>query len=609
MKKLYFFVILSFIITGFLYSQTDIGPDTKVNVPGNWSMQPGEKVNNNTQMENSVVPQDLMRQYLDTKRTGDEAEKERLGKEIEKYLNPTPGIIDLSTQPAITKTGLPFEGDWGIGDVPVHMGDIAFAAGYRQLDMKLGEDGYLYVCVNRRNVSGYLGYILVYKSSDGGAHWSIASGATNTGAYFGQVSMLVEKRHATNNDSTRILLYFTMSASAAMDNATLGVCSFRRDGSAWYALTAGTPASGNKFQFPTACSDGMYYSTATYMHCIVQEVTNAGVHVATRHYRSTDWGYNHTSGIINTTWDDFYPSAAFSREINTGSDTIYIAIERRFSTTSVAVRILTIPEIPSTAFFTYYLTPYTGVKYEKPCMTIQQEYSTTPRKILVTSTRDSAGIRSARYHTSTNGGTSWDINYTLGSLTMQTDFTTCNSDSTTAGTGNFIAAFVNVNGDSITVRRGVLGSMGTYLYKRNAHYGTGMLAPAVAVYKEAGVKYSALAYAGNGPTNIYFNQENLPSVGITPIGNKIPDKFELIQNYPNPFNPNTTIKFNIPSSEFVILKVYDVLGREAATLINENLKAGEYNVNFNATNLTSGVYFYKLTTNTKSDVKKMVVTK
>jgi len=111
------------------------------------------------------------------------------------------------------------------------------------------------------------------------------------------------------------------------------------------------------------------------------------------------------------------------------------------------------------------------------------------------------------------------------------------------------------------------------------------------------------------PTNVYFNQENLAAVGITPIGNKVPDKFELLQNYPNPFNPNTTIRFNIPSNEFVILKIYDVLGREAGTLVNENLKAGEYSVNFNAFNLTSGVYFYKLTTGTKSDVKKMIVTK
>jgi hypothetical protein len=59
----------------------------------------------------------------------------------------------------------------------------------------------------------------------------------------------------------------------------------------------------------------------------------------------------------------------------------------------------------------------------------------------------------------------------------------------------------------------------------------------------------------------------------------------------------------------VVLKVYDVLGREAATLVNENLKAGEYSVNFNALNLTSGIYFYKITTGNFSDTKKMLIIK
>jgi hypothetical protein len=609
MKKFYLLIVLSFIFTGFVYSQTDVGPDTKFNVPGNYGILPIEKNANIPAKSDFTIPSDLMNKYLDAKRTNDEEAKIRLGKEIDKYLNAAPSVPDESTKPVTINKSSPFEGDWGIGDVPVHMGDVAYAAGYRQLDMKLGEDGYLYIAVNRRNVSGYLGYILVYKSSDGGAHWSVANGAVNTGSYFGQVTMLIEKRHATNDDSTRILLYFTASTSATMDNATLALCSFRRDGSAWYALTVGTPASGNKFQFPTACSDGMYYGTATYMHCVVQEVTNANVHVQLRHYRTTDWGYNHTSGIINTTWTDWYPSAGFSREVTTSSDSVYVAVERRFSSTGVGLRLLVIPEVPSAVVSTYYLTGSTSVKYEKPCITVQQEYSTTPRKILVTCTKDTASKRTARYCYSINSGSSWTIDAYLGSTTMQTDYTTCNSDSTTAGTGNFIAAFVNVNGDSITLRRGVLGSMGTYLYKRNAHYGTGLMAPAVAVYKQAGVKYSALAYAGSGPTNVYFNQENLPAVGITPIGNKVPDKFELLQNYPNPFNPNTTINFKIPSSEYVILKVYDVLGREAATLVNENLKAGEYNVNFNAMNLTSGLYFYKLSAGTISDVKKMLLIK
>jgi len=90
---------------------------------------------------------------------------------------------------------------------------------------------------------------------------------------------------------------------------------------------------------------------------------------------------------------------------------------------------------------------------------------------------------------------------------------------------------------------------------------------------------------------------------------EIPTSFNLSQNYPNPFNPSTTISFSIPTSEFVTLKVYDVLGRELATLVNENLSAGNYSYNFDASNLTSGVYLYKLQAGKYSETKKMILSK
>lgn len=96
---------------------------------------------------------------------------------------------------------------------------------------------------------------------------------------------------------------------------------------------------------------------------------------------------------------------------------------------------------------------------------------------------------------------------------------------------------------------------------------------------------------------------------INQIGNEIPNKFELSQNYPNPFNPETKIKFQIPRTEYVKLKVFDALGKEVRTLIDEEVKAGVYEANFNAGDLPSGVYFYKIVTSKYSEVKKMVVVK
>jgi len=81
---------------------------------------------------------------------------------------------------------------------------------------------------------------------------------------------------------------------------------------------------------------------------------------------------------------------------------------------------------------------------------------------------------------------------------------------------------------------------------------------------------------------------------VNPISNIIPDKFELSQNYPNPFNPETKINFSIPNSSIVKLKVYDLLGREVASLVNENLQAGIYQYSFNGATLSSGVYLVQL---------------
>jgi len=92
--------------------------------------------------------------------------------------------------------------------------------------------------------------------------------------------------------------------------------------------------------------------------------------------------------------------------------------------------------------------------------------------------------------------------------------------------------------------------------------------------------------------------------------NVTPTEFELLQNYPNPFNPSTNISFSIPTASEVSLKVYDLLGREVATLINnERMQAGLQSVTFDAGHLSSGVYIYQLTSGQNTSTKKMLLIK
>lgn len=100
-----------------------------------------------------------------------------------------------------------------------------------------------------------------------------------------------------------------------------------------------------------------------------------------------------------------------------------------------------------------------------------------------------------------------------------------------------------------------------------------------------------------------------PVTGIGNIGKDVPTSFKLSQNYPNPFNPVTNIQFSIPENSFATLMVYDYLGREIQTLFSGLKTAGTYEISFNGSTLSSGVYYYKLTTDKFTETKKMILAK
>src|SRR5207247_9828637 len=98
-------------------------------------------------------------------------------------------------------------------------------------------------------------------------------------------------------------------------------------------------------------------------------------------------------------------------------------------------------------------------------------------------------------------------------------------------------------------------------------------------------------------------------ISVRNISQEVPKGFRLIQNYPNPFNPSTKIKFALPKGSLAKLVIYDILGREVEALVNESLKPGTYEVEWNGSNYPSGVYYYKLTAVNYIETKKMVLVK
>jgi uncharacterized delta-60 repeat protein len=134
-------------------------------------------------------------------------------------------------------------------------------------------------------------------------------------------------------------------------------------------------------------------------------------------------------------------------------------------------------------------------------------------------------------------------------------------------------------------------------------------ARSLAVDGSGNVYVTGYSYDGSGTDGDYATIKYSQLVGITPISNEIPEAFRLEQNYPNPFNPGTTIKFALPNNSFAKLVVFDALGREVETLVSEQLNAGTYEVNWNASNYPSGVYFYTLVSAGFSRTNKMMLIK
>jgi hypothetical protein len=109
--------------------------------------------------------------------------------------------------------------------------------------------------------------------------------------------------------------------------------------------------------------------------------------------------------------------------------------------------------------------------------------------------------------------------------------------------------------------------------------------------------------------SITWNRELPYIVGIFGNNNSLPSKYILYQNYPNPFNPNTKISYSLPKASFVTIKIIDLPGRNILTPVNNFKQAGNYEIDFDGSDLASGIYFYTLEADNFTDTKKMILIK
>jgi len=163
-----------------------------------------------------------------------------------------------------------------------------------------------------------------------------------------------------------------------------------------------------------------------------------------------------------------------------------------------------------------------------------------------------------------------------------------------SGSRNFVTLKYNSDGDSIWVARYTRYGQDAAVSIRLDRYGNAFVTG---------------RSPGNATETDFVTIKYSQPTGINQISTELPEQFSLLQNYPNPFNPSTNIQFEISKTAHAKLYVFDALGRIVANLVDKQLQPGIYEAQFNGSNLTSGVYFYKLETETFSETKKLLLLK
>ncbi len=193
------------------------------------------------------------------------------------------------------------EYDWAKVNSMVHQGYLKSHEGYyKNIDMKVGEDGNLYLAAIRQ-LSGFASGIVLYKSTNRGLTWSHVYGFNYLSSYIGNISLLVESRNNSYRDSTRLVVFYNTSTSQFMDNASIKYFSCRANGTAPYSGTLASPPAGSEFSNLCAVSDGAFYQSATYFGVVFMESTNnLQSKVSMRYFRTIDWGSTWTNATIQT---------------------------------------------------------------------------------------------------------------------------------------------------------------------------------------------------------------------------------------------------------------------------------------------------------------------
>lgn len=347
----------------------------------------------------------------------------------------------------------------------------------------------------------------------------------------------------------------------------------------------------------TQTSDSGYVLTGFFSDDSTSDVADAIVMKINSVADTTFW--TRTFGAINGTHGD----AGFS--VQQTSDGGYV-VAGLFASNDMNDQALLVKMDPSGD--TTWLKSFGGVSSEK-AWSVQQ---TSDGGFIVVGTTLSFGAGDFDVYvirTDANGNTAWTKTY------GGTDLDEGRSVWQTTDGGFIIAGFTySFGAGSRDVYLIKINSFGDVLWEKTYGGVSAEIGYSVQQTEDGGyIVVGETSSFGAGNLDVYLIKTdslgNQIATDVEELNSELPSKFSLIQNYPNPFNPTTNIEYSIPEESFVELKVYDVLGNEVATLINEEQSIGNYKTDFTGVNLTSGIYFYQLRAGSFVQTKKMILMK
>ncbi len=444
-------------------------------------------------------PAALELQHKAAMESGNEAESIRLNSEMESYLNSKNLIFPVpDNEIRFEKYGRSNSGtDWLVSDNTVYSGPVKSLPSYhKQIDMKCGDDSVLYTAINEQENAGlYKGKVSFYRSSDNGNSWiSFAAIYASNSAYITNISMLVESRSNMHKDSTRIILFYTKAGSNNNDVSTLSFISFRVNGTSIISGELATAGAGKEFSHISPVSDGAYYSNGTYFGVVCSESNSAYTTTQSfKIFRTANWGTSWSSSSFTTGYNDFYPSADFFP----GSPSqIFIAVERRPVSGPKELVLLRTNWTLSSSFTEQQIS---DANIEKPCLTIQKNAS--PDTMMITAINNGQAV----YYGSRTSGAVW-YGYNL-SNTLANNFKFTHCYSSPYGSPPFTAIYSTQDGDSINIRRGVVGALGEIFYKVNGNISDPNISPVSAFSFGHETNLSSFIYGGVNSQNVYFDQD------------------------------------------------------------------------------------------------------